>query len=84
MPDGISEEWGAGMISGPGRVPAEAEAAEAPASGTGMDSVLGRLRNKDFSPMDCIRAVMKLTGSSLPDAMRVVHFSSAWPELTER
>ncbi|MEU7201311.1 hypothetical protein [Streptomyces sp. NPDC045470] len=49
-----------------------------------MDSVLGRLRNKDFSPMDCIRAVMKLTGSSLPDAMRVVHFSSAWPELTER
>ncbi|GCD33563.1 hypothetical protein OEIGOIKO_01284 [Streptomyces chrestomyceticus JCM 4735] len=72
------------MISEPERAPAEAEAAEALASGADMDSVLGRLRDKGFSPMDCIRAVMKLTGSPLSDATRVVHFSSAWPELTER
>ncbi|MFH8411326.1 hypothetical protein ACH4FX_42200 [Streptomyces sp. NPDC018019] len=72
------------MISEPERAPAEAEAAEALAGGAEMDSVLGRLRDQGFSPMDCIRVVMKLTGSSLPNATRIVHFSSAWPELTER
>lgn len=72
------------MLDDDARSMGEAYAKGLLSDGMDMDSVLMELRNRDFSPMDCIRAVMALTGASLADSMRVVHFSSAWPELTER
>lgn len=57
-------------------------AAESLRKGVEMDAVLADLRSRGFAPMDCIRAVMATTEATLPEAMRIVHFSSAWPELT--
>jgi hypothetical protein len=51
------------------------------AGGADLDSVVGRLKELGFSPIECIKAVMELTGRPLREATEAVHFSPAWPEL---
>lgn len=70
------------MISEEERESGTEWAASSYGQGLEMDAILTHLREIDFSPMDCIRVVMRISDSSLPEATRIVHFSSAWPELS--
>jgi hypothetical protein len=58
-------------------------AAERYRSGSDMDSILLALRRLGFTPIDCIRCVVDVSGCALADAVRTVHFSSAWPEIRD-
>jgi hypothetical protein len=52
-------------------------------AGSDIESVLRFLKISGFSPIDSIRALMELTGWTLAEATRKVHFSEAWKELSE-
>lgn len=58
-----------------------AEAAELLGRGTDLEDFIQFMRSKGFSPIDCIKGVMELTGSGLAEATKKVHFSAARREL---
>ena len=50
-------------------------------SGATPDELIQTMKRLGFSPIECIKGMMELTDSTLPEATRAVHFSAAWPEL---
>ncbi|WP_377273553.1 hypothetical protein [Peterkaempfera sp. SMS 1(5)a] len=70
------------MISEAARASGTEWAARSNEQGVEVDAILAHLREIGFSPMDCIRVIMNISGSPLAEATRIVHFSRAWPELS--
>jgi len=51
--------------------------------GSDLESILRFLKTSGFTPIDSIRGVMELTGWTLAEATRKVHFSETWQELQQ-
>lgn len=50
--------------------------------GGDVDPSIATMRAAGFSPVDCIKALIEITGCSLAEANRTIIFSTAWPEHT--
>ena len=59
-------------------------AAELRAAGGDWDSVLKKLRDEDFSKIDCIVAIREIEMIPLGEAKEMVHFSPAWEDRREQ
>jgi hypothetical protein len=57
-----------------------AELSKAMNEGLDLEAAIVVMKREQFSPIDCIKGAMQLTGCSLADATRTVHFSTAWAE----
>ena len=60
-----------------------AAATELLRGGADLEAAILKMKRVGFSPIECIKGVMEITGSALADATRAVHFSAAWSELRE-
>jgi ribosomal protein L7/L12 len=58
-----------------------APAREMLSNGHDIEAVVASLKQRGCSILESIKVVREITGSSLGDAKRVVHFSQAWAEL---
>jgi hypothetical protein len=46
-----------------------------------IEAVVLAMKQRGFSVIESIRALMEIAGLGLAEATRRVHFSSAWPEV---
>ncbi|MBO3751205.1 hypothetical protein J5X84_34460 [Streptosporangiaceae bacterium NEAU-GS5] len=69
------------MLSKPENAEFIASARGQLASGVALDDILLAMKETGFTPIDCIRAIIDLTGRPLAEAQATLIHSPAWAHL---